>query len=219
MLHAYEAFQIEVGLYGNILSAAYTSAGCLATDGTWFKNLWEFANEAGVTVELPQAAHFEPIRENDRSLMEWLMQDGLPSMVIERLNWIWKYKGIVHVSDEATCDGIYLDQTILTDETGDGSSITFPLERPTRADFRLWGDHIRSITGPSLRLLAPLGLFLRKGHRTRRWRVNFDNSEIYYWYERDGVIQHDVYACAASLSRNARQNSRRAPGSIKGIRI
>ena len=106
MVHAYEAFQVEVGLSGNILSAAYTSVRCLATDGTCFKNLWEFANKVGVTVELPQATHFEPIRENDRSLMGGsCMTAFLLSTVAERQNQVRKYKGMVHVSNKATCDG------------------------------------------------------------------------------------------------------------------
>ena len=44
MMHAYEAFMMEVGLYGNVLSQDFSAAGSLATDGTWFKNLWEFCS-------------------------------------------------------------------------------------------------------------------------------------------------------------------------------
>ena len=45
--HAYEAFQMEVGLFGNILAQDYNQYGCLATNGTWFANLWEYLKNMG----------------------------------------------------------------------------------------------------------------------------------------------------------------------------
>ena len=41
---AYEAFLIEVGLYGDVFTRDFKDWGILATDGTWFKNFWEFAS-------------------------------------------------------------------------------------------------------------------------------------------------------------------------------
>ena len=40
VLQAYEAFLIEVGLYGDVLTRDFTKFGCLVTDLTWFQNLW-----------------------------------------------------------------------------------------------------------------------------------------------------------------------------------
>ena len=76
MVHAYEAFMVEVGLYGNILSLDYSMVSCLAEDGTWFKNFWEFASHLDVQVELSEEYHIQPVRENDRSWMEMFLMGG-----------------------------------------------------------------------------------------------------------------------------------------------
>ena len=53
---------VEVGLYyGNILSTSFDVAGCLATDSTWYKNLWEFAHYLKVDIELSEEHHFRRV--------------------------------------------------------------------------------------------------------------------------------------------------------------
>jgi len=42
MKQAYEAFLVEVGLSGNVLTRNFVLLGGLAAKGTWFHNLWEF---------------------------------------------------------------------------------------------------------------------------------------------------------------------------------
>jgi hypothetical protein len=50
MLHqAYQVFQVEVGLGGNIYSRSFISFGRLATNG-FFRNLWELLHRYGVFV-------------------------------------------------------------------------------------------------------------------------------------------------------------------------
>jgi len=93
MVHAYEAFMVEVGLYGNILSTSFDVAGCLATDGTWFKNLWEFASYLEVDVELAEDHHFLPVQEGDQSWMAVFLEAGFVGKVAERLNRMRKVKG------------------------------------------------------------------------------------------------------------------------------
>ena len=57
MVHAYKAFIIEVGLYGNIFSYDYDDLGCLATNGTWFKNFWKSALHLKINIELAEEYH------------------------------------------------------------------------------------------------------------------------------------------------------------------
>ena len=78
ILHAYEAFLVEVKVYGNVFKLPYDTAGCLATDRTWFKNLWEFAAELKVKVIFPPEMHFHMIRDNGKSLIGWFLEEGLP---------------------------------------------------------------------------------------------------------------------------------------------
>jgi hypothetical protein len=41
MRMGYESFMIEVGLYGNTMDYNFKSYSMLATNNTWFKNVWE----------------------------------------------------------------------------------------------------------------------------------------------------------------------------------
>jgi len=67
--------------------------------------------------------------------MTLFLEAGFVGTVAERLNCVRKFKGLVHLSDGATCDGRQLEASILTDEPCTESSIAFPLERhPTQAD-------------------------------------------------------------------------------------
>ena len=61
---------VEVELYGNIFSYDYDSLGCLASDGTWFKNFWEFASHLDINIERSEEFHIEPVREGDSSSLQ-----------------------------------------------------------------------------------------------------------------------------------------------------
>ena len=70
MIQASEAFLIEVGLYCEIMQHLYKKCGGLSTDGTWFKNLWGFLNELGITLETTFELQRSPVREGD-FFVEW----------------------------------------------------------------------------------------------------------------------------------------------------
>ena len=96
---------VEVGLYGNIFSYDYDSLGCLATDGTWFKNFWEFASHLDINIELSGEFHIEPVREGDSSFLQLLLRAGFnDAKTLVALNRIRKYKGLVYVSDGTDCE-------------------------------------------------------------------------------------------------------------------
>ena len=105
MSHAYEAFQMEVGLFGDILAQDYIRYGCLATNGTWFANLWEYLSKYGVTLELDEQYHFKPVRVRDGSLMALFFQFPFDHRQVERFNRVRHFKGVVRVSNIISCDG------------------------------------------------------------------------------------------------------------------
>jgi hypothetical protein len=41
----YESFVMDIGMYGNALSLDFDRFSVLATDGTWYKNVWELLNK------------------------------------------------------------------------------------------------------------------------------------------------------------------------------
>ena len=57
MLQAYEAFLIEVGLYGDVLTRDFDKFGSLVTDLTWFQNLWEYSSHLKVSITLSDEFH------------------------------------------------------------------------------------------------------------------------------------------------------------------
>ena len=59
VVHAYEDFLIEVGLYVNIFSMDFNLLRCLVTDGTWFKNFYEFASHLNIQVNLAKEYHLK----------------------------------------------------------------------------------------------------------------------------------------------------------------
>ena len=168
MVHAYEAFMIEVGLYGNIFFYNYDDFGCLATNGTWFKNFWEFASHLKINIELAEEYHYDQVREGDSLFLQLLIRAGIREpKILLCLNWVRKYKGIVHMSDTRLCDGQTIKPWVLNKSPAESSSYMFPLERPTRANFDLWNDSVRAST--SAACILPIGdalrPYIREGHR------------------------------------------------------
>ena len=68
MIQAYEAFLIEVGLYGEIMQHSYQKYSGLSTDGMWFKNMWQFLDKLGITLEKTSELQLLPVREGNFSL-------------------------------------------------------------------------------------------------------------------------------------------------------
>ncbi len=44
LMMGYESFMIEVGLYGNMMDYDFKAYSVLATNGTWYKNVWELVH-------------------------------------------------------------------------------------------------------------------------------------------------------------------------------
>ena len=131
LTQAYEAFLIEVGLYGNILTLDYTKFGILASDLTWFKSLWEFSDYLKVSVVLGGKYHIQPVRRDDQALMFLFYLAGYTGNELERLNRVRKLKCLLHLSDILKCDGKSLRDGVLGRDYFNSLTHKFPLERPT----------------------------------------------------------------------------------------
>lgn len=69
--HAFEAFQVETGLGGNIFLRETKRLGVLGTDG-WFKNLWHLCHMYDVQFELYDT-EIPLLREDDSTVMDDLL--------------------------------------------------------------------------------------------------------------------------------------------------
>lgn len=56
------------------------------------------------------------------------------------------------------------------------SSMVFPIEEPTRADFGLWKETIALLTSSTMRLSPRLGKYLRRPYETTVWYTNSERS-------------------------------------------
>jgi hypothetical protein len=61
LMIGYESFIIEVGLYGDTMGYEYKKHYFLATDNTWFKNMWELASYFNIRLHFNEDFQLKPI--------------------------------------------------------------------------------------------------------------------------------------------------------------
>jgi hypothetical protein len=175
---AFELVQVETGLQGNFLLRNYDTYGRLATH-TWFKQLWELTQHYGVDVVLSDDIIVPPIRENDKVLMEVVLQI-LPYHQWVSFNRARKYFQIYFLSHLIMCDGSTVNPSAMDPTLAKHrfTGMRFPKEQPTDADFDIWNHTIRRLTSPTFTLSPPLGRFLRTCPEYYTWQTNTDRSYI-----------------------------------------
>ncbi len=65
MMMGYESFMIEVGLYENTMDYNFKRYSMLATNNTWFKNIWELVSYFNVSLNFNEDFQLKPIRQGD----------------------------------------------------------------------------------------------------------------------------------------------------------
>ena len=77
MLHrAYEVFQVEVGLGGNIFALSFEVFGDLASMG-WFAHLWQLLDRYNVQFSFEDRLEIPMLREDDSTFMDWVYNSNL----------------------------------------------------------------------------------------------------------------------------------------------
>jgi ribonuclease HI len=154
--------------------------------------------------------------------MAFLMDCDLPPDSILRMNRCRNFLNALHLSDIATADGNYIDQRFLLTTTPRplDSTLSFPREHPTKADWLMWRTTWKSLTSPAYRLRANLGPWIHQS--TVQWRWFHDASSDCI-LQATGDITH-VYSCQStsftrSGSRYSYLHSTRTPASGVPISI
>ena len=57
----YESFVVDIGMYGNVFDLDYTMNSDLATNDTWFKNVWELLQEFGISAAFDSDSQLLPV--------------------------------------------------------------------------------------------------------------------------------------------------------------
>jgi hypothetical protein len=167
MLHqAYQVFQVEVGLGGNIFAKSYMSFQGLATHG-FFRNLWELLERYGILFCLHAEFDIPLLRERDRTLMDAVCETGIfTKQEIISINRTRHYKGVHSIGDMTYSNGLSLDPTMYT-RRGGLSDREFPLQHPTGSDHITWLKAIGSLTQAGKKLRRPLGKYWKTASSRR----------------------------------------------------
>jgi hypothetical protein len=85
LMMGYKSFMIEVGLYGNTMDYDYKAYSVLATNGTWYKNVWELVHYFKISLAFQSEYRLGPVRRGDKSLMSKFVRAGYTKAVQKRL--------------------------------------------------------------------------------------------------------------------------------------
>ena len=189
----YESFVMDVGLYGNVFGYNYKHFSALATDHTWFKNLWELLQAFRVDASFGEGTRLHPVREGDRSLMSEFSR-YYSGRDLQELNIYRQFKKVIHLSCIVLSDGCTVDKDCLNLTEGRSDHHKFPLQRPSRAAQTLWAAAIRRISSDYFVIPATLGHYIRPPHRNHRWTTNHDGTIVHSEVNIHGMNRYIVYS-------------------------
>jgi hypothetical protein len=187
---AYENLLMGVGLHGSPLQWKYSEYGHLATEATWFQNLWLLVSTYEVDTSFRDKDTVQGIRENDCSLMAEFYQIGYRGKQFTGLNVVCCFWNLLHISDIVHCNGLTVDEFVLSDNAEVSPKYTFLQEQPTTSDFKLWKEALNCLCLGTTRLPYTLGRYLRHPHLPCQWYTNESAEALFYI---DSGTEHPEY--------------------------
>jgi hypothetical protein len=181
---------IEVGLYGNTMDYDYKAYSVLATNGTWYKNVWELVHYFKIKLAFQSEYRLGPIRRGDRSLMSKFVRAGYTKADLLSLNIVRMHKMVIHLSDIVRCDGKTIKQSMLSVSAGISDAHKFPLQRPTPTDMILWTTALRQISSEFYVLTLPLQEYISTKHSKPTWRLSNNGDILHHNIRMNGQEQH-----------------------------
>ena len=179
LTQAYQVFQMEVGLGGNIFTKPFTELGHLATHG-FFRSLWELLDLYGVSFMIHNTHDIPLLREDDRMIMDAIVETGIfNGSELDQINRVRHHKKVSSVGDLVDCDGMSISPEILTPTVG-VSRREFPRQQPTHADVMVWSKAIGSLCRGGQKLIKSLGSYTSSPHKPDDWFINDIKTEIFH---------------------------------------
>jgi hypothetical protein len=191
--HAYQIFQVKVGLHGNIFDYSFDNYGDLATHG-FFQNMWQLPRMFGVKFRIHDTFDIPLLCKDNHTIMDLVADTGIFSKSeLVRLNRFQHHKKVYSIEDLTQCNGLKVDPVMFLREEGE-SMQDFSNQRPTAADHRLWLRAIGSLTVGGHKLRHPLGEYISDPHLPDIWVTSESQSEIYQHLNTGGyeVFQREV---------------------------
>jgi hypothetical protein len=127
LLMGYELLPMDIGMYRNSLGYSYNWYLVLATNNTWFKNVWELLHDFDVKVTFGEDYQLHPIHEGDYFLID-LFSRHYSGADLASLNVFCQHKHVIHVSCIVFCDGQTINTDFLSMVRGHSDRHKFPLQ-------------------------------------------------------------------------------------------
>jgi hypothetical protein len=201
----YESFLMDIGMYGNVLALNYNDFSVLATDHTWFKNLWELLRTFDVDATFGEGVQLLPVRTGDKALMSEFSK-YYNGRDLQDLNIYRQYKKVIHLSCIVLSDGHTIDKECMTSEEGKSDLHKFPLQHPSRAAKNLWATAIKRISSDYFVIPEALGQYIRPPHKNPTWTTNHEGTIAH-----SKVIIHEIrhyIVYSLNLDRETRSGRR-----------
>lgn len=184
----YEAFLMEVGLDGNVLTRSYDKLQHLATH-SWFKILWQYCCKYDLSVTFAPRFNLHPIREGDIALMEIFLQYEYSKAAVETLNRCRRFYCVHSLADVLRADGTTIDSEKFKHNPGTSNRL-FSWEIPTKTDLQLWDRTLLDVVPSVITSRGKLGKYVRKPHREYEWFAAIDEDFVYRTLPTGG---YDIY--------------------------
>jgi hypothetical protein len=135
---AYQVFQVEVGLHGNIFfDYSFEGYGDLATHG-FLRNMWQLLRLFGARFRICDTFDIPLLWQDDRAVMEANADTGIFSQgELVRINRVCHHKKVHSTGDLIQCNGITVHPIMFLLEEGECYR-DFPAQCPTTPDHGLW---------------------------------------------------------------------------------
>ncbi len=143
-------------MYGKVFALKYNNFSVLATDHTWFKNLWELLQTFEVGATFGEGVQLLPVRTGDKSLMAEFSK-FYSGRELHALNTYRQFKRVIHLSCIVLSDRRTMDKECMNSREGRSEHHKFPLQHPSRATQNLWTTAIKRISSDYLVVSEALG--------------------------------------------------------------
>jgi hypothetical protein len=200
MMMGYESFMIEVGLYGNTMDYNFKRYSMLATNNTWFKNVWELVLYFNVSLNFNEDFQLKPIRRGDRSLMSkfFCYRDfGIADVV--SLNIVRMHKKVIHVSDIVLSDSKTIKPEMFMNIPGHSDMHKFPYQHPTPTDLSIWKIALSKISSEFHNLTVPLQEYIAPPHDFQRWLLSSNGTILHNMITQEDKEYHEIYMQTSNL--------------------
>jgi hypothetical protein len=190
---AFDNFLVEVGLYGSPLDWSYEDFGHLAKESMWFCDFWNFVHSFAADVSFHTDDLVHGVWESDCSLMSEFYRICYRGKELLALNIVCHYRNLLHLSDISQCDGVTLDEYIVSDCLEISALHMFPRKESMPSNHRLWREAFSWLCSGTTTLPTSLGPFVHFLHIHCQWFTNEEADILYLVGDKSSPPRFDTY--------------------------